>query len=148
VTDSKPFSYFFNLRALLAEAAKKRLNKSIFNWGNFPGAEVWLSPALSLSLFQCCSSWSGGWAAAVPEKLTSVFINTTQGRSSERKRLVKGFLIVATSQGRRFGSADSVFISAPVLRSGPAGWPAAARKIDICFYQYYPGAKQQKKEAG
>jgi len=111
VTGSKPFSYFFNLRAMLAEAAKKRLNKGVFNWGNFPGAEVWLSPALSLSLFQCHSSRLGGWAAAVPEKLISVFIITAQGRSSKKKRLVKGFLIRATSQGRRFGSAGSVFSS-------------------------------------
>jgi len=41
----------------------------------------------------------------VPGKLISVFIITAQGRSSKKKRLVKGFLIVATSQGRRFGSA-------------------------------------------
>jgi hypothetical protein len=109
----KYFSYFFNLRALLAEAAKKRLNKGFFNCDNFPGAEVWLSPALSLSLFQCCSSGPGGWAA-VPEKSTSVFINTTQGRSRERKRLVKGFLIGATSQGRRLGSAGALGCSAPV----------------------------------
>jgi len=85
VTGVNPFSYFFNLRALLAEAAKKRLNKSVFNWGNFPGAEVWLSPALSLVLFQCYSSGPGGWAAAVPEKLTSVFIITAQGRSSKKE---------------------------------------------------------------
>jgi hypothetical protein len=127
------------------EAAKKRLVKGVFNWGNFPGADVWLSPALSLALFQCHSSGLGGWAAAVPEKLTSVFIITAHGRSSKRKRLVKGVLIVASAQGRRFGSAGSVFISAPVLRSGPGAWPAAARKFDICFYHYYPGAKQQKK---
>jgi len=90
VTGSKPFSYFFNLCALLAEAAKKRLNKNVFNCGNLPGAEVWLSPALSLTLFQCCSSGPGGWAAAVQEKLISVFIITAQGRSSKKKRLVKG----------------------------------------------------------
>jgi hypothetical protein len=81
-------------------------------------------------------------------KVDICFYQYYPGRSSERKRLVKDFLIVATSQGRRFGSAGSVFISAPVLRSGPAGWPAAARKFDICFYLYCPGAKQQKKEAG
>jgi hypothetical protein len=110
VTGSKPFSYFFNLCALLAEAAKKRLNKGVFNWGNFPGAEVWLSPALSLFLLQCCEVGPPDGLQQL-EKWISVFINTTQGRSSKKKRLVKGFLIVASAQGRRFGSAGSVFSS-------------------------------------
>jgi len=72
----------------------------------------------------------------VPGKLTSVFIITAQGRSSKKKRLVKGVLIVASTQGRRFGSAGAV------------GWAAAVPgKLTSVFINTTQG-EAAKKEPG
>jgi len=59
---------------------------------------------------------------------------TAQGRSSKKKRLVKGVF--------NWGKCPGAEVR--ICRSSRMGGSSAG-KIDICFYQYYPGAKQQKK---
>ena len=60
----------------------------------YPGAKQQKKSSVKgfFGFFNCPGRKSGylGWAAPVPEKLTSVFIITAQGRSSKKKRLVKG----------------------------------------------------------
>jgi hypothetical protein len=60
--------------------------------------------------FNCPGRKAGylGWAAAVPEKLISVFIITTQGRSSKRILWLKAFSIFLTAQGGRLAISDGL----------------------------------------
>ena len=72
--------------------------------------------------FNCPGRKSGylWWAAAVPEKLTSVVIITAPLTEAAKKRgSLRVFLIGASAQGRRFGSAGALGWAAPVPRAKP-----------------------------
>jgi len=106
----------FIITALLTEAAKKRGWLRVFLiWKSAQGRRFGSAGALGCAapvLGKLVKENQGECPGAKPDpklqqcgKLTSVFINTTQGRSSKKKRLVKVVFIGATAQGRRFGSA-------------------------------------------
>ena len=90
-----------------------------------------------------------GWAAPVPEKLTSVFIITAQGRSSKKRGWLRAFLIGAAAQGRRFGSPRALGWAAPVPRAKVKIEAAAGRKISFrsCRRSSRPGAQGRSREA-
>ena len=87
-------------------------------------------PTLSLFLLQCCEVGPPD-GLQQPGKLTSVFINTTQGRSSKKKRLVKGVFNCGKCPG---------------WKSGYLGWAAAVPgKLTSVFIITAQGRSSKKK---